>query len=104
MTSIFVICEMNYSERKAPMATFTVKISNIPSGVTERRIKELLSSKSKVLSLKMSRNSCTAQLESAALFSKLQQSTSGAMGFNSFVSMDSSGLGELKTSLVSLVR
>jgi hypothetical protein len=86
------------------MATFTVKISNIPSGVTERRIKELLSSKAKVLSLQMSRNSCTAQLESAPLFAKLQQSTSAAMGFNSFVSMDSSGLGELKTSLVSLVR
>ena len=86
------------------MATFTVKISNIPSGVTERRIRELLSSKSKVLSLQMLRNGCTAQLESAALLSKLQQSTSGTMGFNSFVSMDSSGLGELKTSLVSLVR
>jgi hypothetical protein len=86
------------------MTTFTAKISGLPAGVTENRLKELLSSKCKVVSLQMSRTNCTVQLESTALLSRLKLSTTGTMGFNSFLSMDSSGLGELKTSTISLVQ
>ena len=85
------------------MAIFTAKITNLPAGVTANRIKELLSGNCRVISVKMSKSSCVVQLESAAQFAKLQRSTSGAMGFNSFVSMDSSGLGELKASVIKLV-
>ena len=83
---------------------FTAKINALPAGVTEKRFITLLSSKCKVVSIQMSRTSCTVQLESADLLARLERSTTGTMGFNSFLNMDSSGLGELKTSTISLVQ
>jgi hypothetical protein len=86
------------------MSLFKAKISGIPEGVSDRRIKELLSSKAKIVSFQMMRSTCIVQLESVSLLTKLQNSTAGSMGLISFLSMDSSGLGELKGAIVSLER
>lgn len=85
------------------MATFTAKICGLPAGVTEGRLNELLSKKGTVVSLQLSRNSCTVKLESDSLFSRLKSAPTGTMGLISFLSMDSSGLGELRGSTISML-
>ena len=86
------------------MATFSVKISGLPTGITEKRLKELLSAQGRVISLRMAGSTCTVQLDSGTLFSRLERAPTGTMGFNSFLNMDSSGLGELQAATISLVR
>lgn len=85
------------------MAVIRLKIEKLPAGISEKRLLELLSSKGKVTGIQMSRSSATVQMDSTSIQTTLMRSPTKTMGLISLLSMDSSGLGELKFTTVRLV-
>jgi hypothetical protein len=85
------------------MAAVNMKIDHIPPGVSEMRLRELLSTKGRVIVLKMSGSTATVQIESNTIRDTLMRSSTNKIGLVSLLSMDSSGLGELKAATVSLL-
>ena len=85
------------------MATFKAKITNIPKGVSEARIKEFLSTKAKVISIQMAGSSCTVEINSDALYARINRSSTKSMGLISFMALQSGSLGEFEAATISLI-
>lgn len=85
------------------MAVIGLKIEKLPPDISESRLVELLSSKGKVTGIQISGSSATVQIDSASIQTTLMRSSTKTMGLISLLSMDSSGLGELKFTTVRLV-
>ena len=85
------------------MAVISLKIEKLPSNFSERRLVELLSSKGEVAKIQMSGTTATVQIVSDSIQTTLMRSSTRTMGLISLLSMDSSGLGELKFTTARLV-
>ena len=85
------------------MAVVNLKISKIPGTVSEKRLVELLSTKGKVIKIQMAGTTASVQIDSDSIKNTLLQSSTRTMGLISVLYLDSTGLGELKFTTVSLV-
>jgi hypothetical protein len=84
------------------MSTVRLEVSSLPSRVTTAQVEKAFSALGRVYSVKLSGDSCTIEMEGAAIQRAIDSSGIGEITLGDLLKIDSSGIGELEKVTISL--